>query len=267
MKRITVIIGQILFVSCFSSVTLGSVPLVEKGIDQLWNGYPHDRRLWEPAIQFPHEKHFREASRQYNLPVSLLIAIARGESDFDRNARSDRSCYGIMQIRWPQTAHHLEITSMEDLLDPRTNILAGARYVRELLDRYDQNLHLSLCAYNYGPGRISRNIALTDIPDGARWYSAYIYRHLTYVTGRKSAQVPKDYIQEAKRNIIVFNRPYRAEAFIDYVKQKNPSLRLDWFRTGLRRFQVVLLYNGNEELKQGQQQLKAIGYSTVEMTK
>ena len=86
-----------------------------------------------------------------------------------------------MQILWPQTAKHLGIDQLEALYDPCTNILAGAKYLRELLDRYNGNLHLTLAAYNYGPGRIRKNSNSDSIPRGAQWYSSYIFHHLKHI--------------------------------------------------------------------------------------
>ena len=91
-----------------------------------------------------------------------------------------------MQILWPDTARHLGIYRLSQLYDPCTNIDAGARYLKELLGNYDDNLHLALAAYNYGPSRIAKDGF--NIPSGAEWYSGYIYRHLNYVLGDGSKQ-------------------------------------------------------------------------------
>ena len=232
-------------------------------LDKAWKRYLSEEASREPVMRFPHEECFKEAAQTYNLPVSLLLAVARGESDFNAKAKSDRDCYGLMQIRWPITANHLGITKLEDLFDPCTNVLAGAGYLRELSDRYGGNLHLVLAAYNYGPGRIPRNVSPDAIPDGARWYSGYILHHLEYVMkGSKSVSAERPlYKPENKLEIIVFNKPYRARGFYGYIQEKAPSLRLDWFRTGLGRFQVVLFYKDSEELKQGKAELKRLGFS------
>ena len=80
-----------------------------------------------------------------------------------------------------QTFKHLGIYRLNALYEPCTNIRAGARYLRELLDRYNSNLHLALAAYNYGPGRIRNQAGAGHIPQGAKWYSSYIYHHLKYI--------------------------------------------------------------------------------------
>ena len=149
---------------CFSSVNSN-----EPDVEALWDRYLSDDIRKSPAIQYPFERCFKLASAKYSLPLTLLLAVSRGESNFNPNAKSDRNCHGLMQILWPQTAKHLGIDRLEALYDPCTNILAGARYIRELMDRYDGNLHLTLAAYNYGPNRIRKNTASSSIPQGAQW--------------------------------------------------------------------------------------------------
>jgi soluble lytic murein transglycosylase-like protein len=92
---------------------------------------------------------FELAARQTALPLPLLVAVARVESRVEQGARSDAGAQGILQLL-PSTAAALG-------LDPsraRTNVLAGARYLRQLLDRFESP-DLALAAYNAGPGAVS----------------------------------------------------------------------------------------------------------------
>lgn len=240
-------------------------------LQTVWERYLSRDAHKEPLLRFPYEDCFRVAAETSDLPLSLLLAVARGESDFDPRAKSDKSCYGIMQIRWPITAKHLGITSRHALYDPCTNIRAGARYLRELLDRYEGNLHLALAAYNYGPGRISKGIHPNAIPRGARWYSSYIHHHLQYVmrsaTGNSSHNAPqkkRSYRPEGKLEIVSFNEPYRARGFYDYSVTRWPSLRFGWFKVGLGRYRVVMLYKNRRELNRGRKVLGRLGFSMRE---
>jgi hypothetical protein len=231
----------------------------EIDLEQAWQRYVSTQGHREPALSYPYEACFREAAQKFALPLTLLLAVARGESDFNPRAQSKRDAYGLMQIRWPGTAQHLGIQRLNDLYDPCTNVQAGARYLRELLDRYQGNLHLALAAYNYGPGRIK--VGANPIPPGAQWYSGYIYRHLQYVQG-SAAHTPEErmpYSREGKLEVLVFHRPYRAEAFTRYLQDQAPALRLDWFQAGLSRFRVVLLYQDRAELTQGKRVLQNLG--------
>ncbi|MDH3451642.1 MAG: lytic transglycosylase domain-containing protein, partial [Gammaproteobacteria bacterium] len=146
----------------------------KQDLNTAWQDYADQRALQPPAFKFPHATCFSAAALQYELPESLLLAVARGESDFEATARSRANAHGVMQILWPGTAKHLGIHRLSDLYDPCTNIDAGARYLKELLAHYDGNLHLALAAYNYGPGRIAQDGSA--IPSGANWYSGYIFR-------------------------------------------------------------------------------------------
>jgi len=228
-----------------------------------WGEYLAKADDVEPAFKFPHQPCFDQAARAHQIPVTLLLAVARGESDFQVRARSKANAHGLMQIQWPGTARHLGILRLADLYEPCINVEAGARYLRELLDRYEGNLHLSLAAYNYGPARIQK--AAANIPRGAAWYSSYIYRHLQHVLGAHRKRVasgePVPYGAEGKLAIIEFHKPYRAQALVDYLGQLDDRMRVDWFRLGLGRFRVVLLYGDEVEMTRGRQALRKEGFS------
>ena len=230
-------------------------------LDAAWRDYSANKASLQPAYTFPHARCFRAASLAYDLPESLLLAVARGESDFEATARSRANAHGVMQILWPDTARHLGIYRLSDLYDPCTNIDAGTRYLKELLARYDGNLHLALAAYNYGPGRISKNGH--GIPSGAEWYSGYIYRHLNYVVGSGSVTKPVPdtlYSDIGQSTLLTFGEPYRAEAFIERLEKLSPSLKLDWFRRGTGEFEVVMTYADRREFDASARHLANAGF-------
>jgi hypothetical protein len=250
----------------FCQQVAGAVQAAAPDMEALWHRFLADDALKPPAIRFPYDHCFKTAARKYDLPLSLLLAVARGESGFDPSARSDRSCYGLMQIQWPGTAKHLGIHRLAALYEPCTNIRAGAKYLRELMNRYDQNLHLALAAYNYGPSRIRQNSKPRGIPRGAQWYSGYIYHHLEYVTRGGSAASDTDgpgsktgYGREKRIALITFSQPYRAQAYYRHLRKQAPSLNLDWYRIGLGRFQVVMLYTDAKTLEAGRRKLRTLG--------
>ena len=181
-----------------------------------WEHYAKQDIAAEPRVRFPHEMCFRVAALEHELPYTLLLAVARGESDFDEMARSKANAHGVMQILWPVTAQHLGIYRLSELYEPCTNIDAGARYLKEMIGRYDGDIHLALAAYNYGPERISESGA--DIPSGASWYSSYILRHLDFVLSSSRGSEPDAdhlYSEFGRSTLLSFGEPYRAEAFVD----------------------------------------------------
>lgn len=229
--------------------------------DAAWRSYLHNDTQRPASYRFPYAACFRAAARAHGLPETLLLAVARGESDFESTARSKANAHGVMQILWPTTANHLGIYRLTDLYDPCTNIDAGARYLRELMNRYDGNLHLALAAYNYGPERISAQA--DEIPSGARWYSSYILRHLDYVLGDRAR--PRStgehlYSDLGRSNLVTFGEPYRAAAFVESLEQSAPDLELDWFRKDVGKFSVVLLYEDREQFTASAGLLQQAGF-------
>ena len=243
------------------AVVAGSTALdVESAPPELasaWRTVMAEAPTLEPATRFPFEHCFRRAAAERGVPLVLLLAVARGESDFDPRARSSANAHGLMQILWPTTARHLGIHRLSELYEPCRNVDAGARYLEELLARYARDAHRALAAYNFGPRRIPTGDG--PIPAGAEWYSGYIYRHLGYVVGRGGREPPARYDNEGRLELIVFARPYRAAGFVDALARRTPDLRLDWFRRSLGLYRVYLVYKSREELEQAKQTLRHAG--------
>lgn len=230
-----------------------------------WKNYLKTDSNLEPLKEYPHDNCFREAAKKYNLPLTLLLAFARGESDFNYLAKSSKSCYGIMQIQWPGTAKDLGLKSIKELYNPCKNINAGARYIKKMLKRYNGDLHLAVAAYNYGPGRISKKASALSIPKGANWYSGYIYHHLQQILKgaelRKIATTKKQkYKPENKIPIIIFHNPLKARNFLAYFKKQDPKLRLDWFKTSLGETYIMLLFDSEAEKSKSLKRMKKLGF-------
>ena len=104
--------------------------------------------------------HLREASKTQGIDYELLKALIATESGFDAAAVSPKGAVGLMQVM-PATAERYGVTGdrkmpvEKKLADPGTNIRAGARYLRYLLDLFPGRLELALAAYNAGEGGCS----------------------------------------------------------------------------------------------------------------
>ncbi len=95
---------------------------------------------------------FEEAASLYNVPLNLLKAMGKAESGFDANAVSPAGAQGVMQLM-PATARSLGV---EDPFDARSNIMGGAKYISQQLEKYNGNIDLSLAAYNAGSGNVAK---------------------------------------------------------------------------------------------------------------
>lgn len=98
------------------------------------------------------ESIFAEASQQYGVPLNLLKAIGKAESNFNSQAVSSAGAQGVMQLM-PATARSLGV---EDSFDARSNIMGGAKYIAGLLERYQGDTVLALSAYNAGSGNVEK---------------------------------------------------------------------------------------------------------------
>lgn len=108
------------------------------------------------------DKIFEEASERYDVPVSLLKAVGKAESSFRTDVVSSAGAIGVMQLM-PRTAKGLGVT---DPYDPQQNIMGGAKYLRQMLDRYDGDVELALAAYNSGPGTVDKHNGIPSFTQG-----------------------------------------------------------------------------------------------------
>lgn len=94
------------------------------------------------------------AARKFALPESFVRSVMRAESGFQPAALSPKGALGLMQLM-PGTAQALGV----DARDPQQNAEGGARYLRDLLARYEDKpdqVLLALAAYNAGPAAVER---------------------------------------------------------------------------------------------------------------
>jgi soluble lytic murein transglycosylase-like protein len=93
---------------------------------------------------------FRTAAQDTHLPLALILAVGRVESNLDHTSRSEAGAQGLLQVM-PLTAAELQL----DPNRPSSNVLAGARYLKEMITRFGST-DLALAAYNAGPGAVEQ---------------------------------------------------------------------------------------------------------------
>ncbi len=99
----------------------------------------------------------REISQKYNVNPALVKAVIKAESDFNPYAVSKKGARGLMQLM-PKTLKDLKVY---DPFHPRDNINGGVKFLKRMLTRFNNNIPLSLAAYNSGAETVEK---YEDIP-------------------------------------------------------------------------------------------------------
>ncbi len=141
----------------------------ERRIKEPHEGVPLQERLrlYEPIIE--------EAARQKNLDAKLIKAVMVAESAGVASARSPKNAKGLMQLL-DSTATELGV---RNVWDPRENIFGGAKYLRQLVDRFQGDLERAVASYNAGPGAVEKYKGVPPYKE-TREYVGRVMKYLQY---------------------------------------------------------------------------------------
>ena len=121
-----------------------------------------------------------KVAKEQNVEPALLHAVVLAESAYNPRAKSPKGATGLMQLM-PGTAKRYGVT---DLLNPLKNVTAGAKYLRDLLAMFGNDMRLAVAAYNAGEGAVMRNG--NAIPPYAET-QAYVPKVLQYYESFRTA--------------------------------------------------------------------------------
>jgi hypothetical protein len=140
---------------------------------------------YEPLIE--------KYSAQYHLDPSLVRSVIAAESAYNPAAVSPKGARGLMQLM-PATASRLGVRNS---FDPEDNIRGGVRHLKSLLDTFDNDLILSLAAYNAGENLVQRIGRIPNIPETHQYIrnvtKRYGKKQMTAAPGRNSDRVATMY--------------------------------------------------------------------------
>jgi soluble lytic murein transglycosylase-like protein len=134
-------------------------------------------RYYSQSVRKRYQKDIESAARRHNVDPALIHAVISAESGYNPFARSQAGAAGLMQLM-PETAKRF---GARNRLDPAENIHAGTRYLRVLMDLFNNDLELVLAAYNAGENAVIRaghrvppyEETMTYVPRVLRYYQNY----------------------------------------------------------------------------------------------
>ena len=136
-------------------VTPEVVAEVKKMVEE---GGVFPRRSWRfshesmPLWQSKYNDIIVRAARHHDIDAALVSAVIKAESDYNPKTVSHKGARGLMQLM-PATAKRFGVTNS---FDPEQNIYAGTKYLRWLLDKFEDNADLAVAGYNAGEGNIKK---------------------------------------------------------------------------------------------------------------
>lgn len=148
----------------------------------------------QERLDVPFEELIRAAARRHGVEAQLIASVIAVESNFDPQAVSRKQAQGLMQLM-PQTAARFAVTNV---FDPAQNIEAGTRYLKELLERYGQDLSLTLAAYNAGPEKVEQYQGVPPYRE-TKSYIKRVTREVEKSKRKNSAQKTPSHAEDAAK--------------------------------------------------------------------
>lgn len=135
-------------------------------ISLIYIGYVIILKTYVYPIKY--DKYVISAAKENNIDPYLIFAIIKQESKFNEKACSNKEAKGLMQIldstaqEMLEDIDNIDISTL-NLFDAKTNIYIGTKYFKTLVERYEGNIRLAICAYNAGLGNVDKWIVSNEI--------------------------------------------------------------------------------------------------------
>lgn len=101
-----------------------------------------------------YDEYIREASELYQIPEPLIRAVIKAESDYDPRVVSAMDARGLMQLM-PEVCEDMHVP-MDQVFEPRINILGGTRLLRILANRFNGDLVMTIAGYHAGGSAVAK---------------------------------------------------------------------------------------------------------------
>jgi soluble lytic murein transglycosylase-like protein len=128
----------------------GTVHFTNVPTDQRYRMFLKEKRSFSLGDPDKYEPLINEVCEKYHMDSAIIKAIIKAESNFDPYATSWKGAQGLMQLM-PETAYELNVN---DVYHPRDNLEGGVKYMKYLLERFNNDLSLALAAYNAGENAV-----------------------------------------------------------------------------------------------------------------
>jgi len=160
----------------------GTIHFTNVPTDQRYRVFLKEKRNF--LLRDPHryEPLISEVCEKYNVDSALIKAVIKAESNFDPYVTSWKGAQGLMQLM-PETAYELNVN---DVFHPRDNLEGGVKYMKYLLDRFDNNLSLALAAYNAGENAVLKyNFSIPPYDETKRYVNRVLHYFRSYQLDRQ----------------------------------------------------------------------------------
>ncbi len=170
-KSLIILLGVICFFS-FSALAEDDTIYLKLGEEEPLENYNYQ---FDYIINFAASKH--------NLDPALIKSIIKVETDFKPTSISPKGAKGLMQLM-PETA---SFCGVSDVDSPKDNVLGGAKYLRYLLELFDEDLILAIAAYNAGPEAVKKYCSIPPYNETKRFVNAVLRNYDVYKERMKKA--------------------------------------------------------------------------------
>lgn len=125
-----------------------------------------------------------EAAEQHGLDANIIKAVIASESAGNQFARSSKEAKGLMQLI-DSTATAMGV---RNVWNPRENIMGGAKYLKQMMERFDGDLKLALASYNAGPGAVEKHGGVPPYKETQQ----YVKKVMNYLRRFEQQELPND---------------------------------------------------------------------------